>query len=61
MRTQSLLDQKLVNRRNYIAHGEKLDLTMRDYIDLHDKVMDLLDTYRNEVQNAAARKLYERQ
>lgn len=56
----NFIDSNLVNPRNHIAHGEDFNLNTREYMDLHDAVMSLLETYKNEVENAAVLKLYER-
>jgi hypothetical protein len=49
-----LIDSSLVDRRNHIAHGDELDIDINDYLELHDEVMVLIDTFRNQLQNAAA-------
>jgi hypothetical protein len=49
-----LIDSSLVDRRNRIAHGDALDISVEDYLALHDEVMILIDTFRNQLQNAAA-------
>lgn len=48
------IDESLVNRRNHIAHGEPLDIDVDDYRELHNEVMNLLDSFRTQVQNAVA-------
>ncbi len=50
----NFIDSSLVDRRNHIAHGESLDIDLDDYLALHDEVMVLIDTFRNQLQNAAA-------
>ena len=47
------IDTSLVERRNRIAHGDGLDITVVDYLAIHGEVMTLLDTFRNQIQNAA--------
>lgn len=54
------IDSNLLGPRNHIAHGEKLELTADEYFELHDEVIALLDSYRNEVENAAVQRLFER-
>lgn len=49
----NFIDSSLVSRRNHIAHGEALDIGVDDYLELHDEVMILIDTFRNQLQNAA--------
>lgn len=51
---QRLIDSSLVDRRNHIAHGDVLDIGVDEYLVLHDEVMSLIDTFRNQIQNAAA-------
>lgn len=50
----NFIDASLLDRRNHIAHGEPLDIDVRDYVALHDEVMTLLEDFRNQIQNAAA-------
>jgi hypothetical protein len=55
---QQLLDQKLLQKRNLIAHGQQAEIDLDDYSDLHDEILRLLDMFRNDVENAAAREGY---
>ncbi len=48
-----LIDSSLLDRRNHIAHGDLLDIGTEDYLALHDEVLSLIDTFRNQLQNAA--------
>lgn len=54
------IDTNLVNPRNHIAHGEALDMSIEEYLTLHDDVMTLIETYRNEVENASVLRRFER-
>lgn len=54
------IDANLVNPRNHIAHGEELSLTTSEYLDLHNDVLSLIETYRNEIENSSVQKRYER-
>lgn len=56
----NFIDSNLVNPRNHIAHGEDFDLSAAEYMELHDAVMSLLETYKNEVENAAVLRSFER-
>lgn len=56
----NFIDSNLVNPRNHIAHGEIFDLSVVEYLELHDNVMGLIDTYRNVVDNAAVQRSFER-
>jgi hypothetical protein len=52
------IDSNLVNPRNHVAHGESLEITSSEYEVLHDDVLSLIESFRNEVENAAATKSY---
>lgn len=56
----NFIDLNLVNPRNHIAHGDSLDMTLSEYLVLHDDVIALIETYRNEVENASVLKRFER-
>jgi MAE_28990/MAE_18760-like HEPN len=50
---QVLIDEKLLAKRNSIAHGEYLSLEKQDYLELHAQVISMIDTFRNEIENCA--------
>lgn len=54
------IDTNLVNQRNHIAHGEVVDISVNDYLTLHDDVLALIETYRNEVENASVTERFKR-
>lgn len=54
------IDSNLVNPRNHIAHGEAIDLTVDEYLLLHDEVITLIEIFRNEIENASVLRRYER-
>lgn len=53
-----LIDHKLVKRRNQIAHGEFLTESLEDIYDLVDIIIDLMDTFKTQIQNAAIQGSY---
>ena len=53
-----LIDEKLLGKRNIIAHGNYLDIDEKDYDELHRIVIEMMDTLRNQIDNAAATKEY---
>jgi hypothetical protein len=57
---EKLLDQKLLAKRNDIAHGELVQVDADDYRLLHSEVISLLDRVRTDVQNAAVRDAFKR-
>ena len=56
-----LIDSVLLEKRNKIAHGEKiasLELDEERYCDLHDKILHLIQLFSIQIANAASMKLY---
>lgn len=56
-----LIDTVLLQKRNMIAHGERLealDLDEARYYEIHDKILGLMQGFANQVANAAILKQY---
>lgn len=56
-----LIDSILLEKRNKIAHGERierLELDEKRYCELHDKILNLIQLFAIQVSNAAILKLY---
>lgn len=56
-----LIDSVLLEKRNKIAHGERIESIELDeerYCDLHDKMLGLIQLFANQVLNAAILKQY---
>ena len=56
-----LIDEVLLNMRNHIAHGERLEQISLDedrYKEIHEKIFSLIDRFAVQVSNAASLKLY---
>ncbi|WP_016952868.1 MAE_28990/MAE_18760 family HEPN-like nuclease [Anabaena sp. PCC 7108] len=51
-----LIDEKLLEARNKIAHGNDLIIDREEYIELHTEVIAMLDIFRNQIENAAVNK-----
>lgn len=49
----NLIDESLLKRRNKVAHGEYLDLEVKDWAGLADTIVMLLRAFKTDVQNAA--------
>jgi hypothetical protein len=52
------INKRLLEKRNLIAHGNYLDIDEKDYDELHTIVIGMMDTLRNQIDNAAATKEY---
>ena len=50
-----MLDERLLGNRNRIAHGDNfpLDIELSDYIQLHETIVELLQQFRTDLENAA--------
>jgi hypothetical protein len=48
-----LIDTKLLNARNTIAHGNYLTIDTEEYVELHTAVIEMLELFRNQIENAA--------
>ena len=49
----SLLDKKLLENRNRVAHGERMEIDPDDYDLLHNEIIQIADWFSTDVQNAA--------
>lgn len=57
---KAILDERLLGRRNSIAHGEPLDISVDDYLELHDEILALMDAFRTQLENACLTQGYMR-
>ncbi len=49
-----LIDERLLAPRNRIAHGDRFPVTIDDYGSTQTAVLELLDIFRNQIENAVA-------
>ncbi len=57
---RTVIDIRLLGKRNHIAHGQYLDIDVNEYLELHEEVMYLMNTFRNQIENAAVEQRYKR-
>ena len=57
-----LIDTALLKRRNNIAHGHgnHLDIGADEYRNLADEVIELIRSFKTDIENSAAQKSYMR-
>lgn len=55
-----IVDGSLLANRNAIAHGDRIDVDQETYVQLHRLVIELLDYFRDCLENAAVLRDYER-
>ena len=53
-----LIDERLLEKRNRIAHGDYLDVEAEDALELVAEIMALMESFRNEVENAVTLSRY---
>ncbi|ELL7085460.1 hypothetical protein KW499_09635 [Vibrio fluvialis] len=55
---EKLINTRLVNQRNHIAHGEHLLIGMDDCLEIIDEALSIINCFKNEIENAAITKKY---
>jgi hypothetical protein len=53
-----IINEQLLKRRNGIAHGEHLLLDRKEYQQLHDEILAMMENFRTQIENNASQKLY---
>ncbi len=48
-----LIDEQLLNYRNNVAHGQYLEVDVKEYLVLHEEVKNMIDKFKTDVENAA--------
>lgn len=57
---KAIIDEKLLARRNHIAHGDDLSIGPDDYVALQQEVFGMMQDFYNQVGNAAFTRAYRR-
>lgn len=55
---EKLLDERLLRNRNRVAHGDFVELSEREILELQDECMSLMVIFRNQIDNAVSLQLY---
>lgn len=53
-----LIDTRLLEKRNNIAHGNYLDLNEKDYDELHINIIEMMEAFRNQIENCASQEQF---
>ncbi len=55
---EKLIDEKLLKRRNHIAHGKYLTVDETEFAEIYDQIIVLMDIFRNQISNSAVLEKY---
>jgi len=55
---EKIIDEKLLKSRNNIAHGNYLIIDHDEYLELHNQVIEMMNLFRNHIDNSASMKSY---
>ncbi len=55
---EKLIDEKMLAKRNHIAHGEYLEIDSQDVIDLRNEILALMIEFKNQIENSALLKRF---
>jgi hypothetical protein len=51
-----IIDIKLLERRNQIAHGDRLIVDIDEYLNLHSEIIGMMELFKNQIENAVVTK-----
>lgn len=54
----NLIDQRFLGFRNAVSHGEYRVIKETEFIEIYDEIIGLIDTFKNQVLNAATQKTF---
>lgn len=55
-----LIDKKLLENRNEIAHGKYCKVDIDEFINIHEEILELMDIFHDQVLDAAINQTYKR-
>lgn len=50
---EKFLDERLLAKRNFITHGEKLLVDIKEYSEIHQRIISLMDVFKTQIENSA--------
>ena len=56
----NLIDKDLLATRNGIAHGEKRRLNKSAYLNIHDRIVQIMDDLATQIKDSAINKSYKK-
>ena len=57
---ETLIDRELLQFRNSIAHGKYLSMNFNEYLDIYQKVIEMMRDIKDDIMNAAATEKFKR-
>ncbi len=57
---ENLINIKLLDSRNKIAHGERYELNERDFFELYNKVLEMIDLFKVQIIDAVDNETYKK-
>ena len=55
---ENLIDERFLGLRNAISHGEYRCIEEKDFVDLYEEIISLIDIFKNQISNSAILKEY---
>jgi len=55
---ENLIDERFLGFRNAVSHGEYRNISEDDFVELYTEITLLIDTFKNQIINAAAQQSY---
>jgi hypothetical protein len=55
-----IIDKRLLANRNSIAHGEYCQVDKKDFDEIHEEILNLMEIFHDQVADAAINKTYKR-
>jgi len=57
---ETLIDRELLQFRNSIAHGKYLSMNFNEYLEIYDKIIEMMRDIKDDILNAAATEKFKR-